>query len=75
MKMFSPFKCPQNQNWSYRKIGQGQSRVIIYLNFVALHILMLHAKFQDHRTTSSGEEDKTLSFLPLYMGMAIIFVM
>ena len=39
------------------KIGQGQPRVIIYLNFVELESPMLHAKFQDHRTSSSGEED------------------
>ena len=31
---------------------------------------MLQAKFQDHRTSSSGEDD----FLP-YMGMAAILVM
>ena len=34
---------------------------------------MLHAKFQDHRTPGSGEED-FLRFLP-YMGMAAILVM
>ena len=34
---------------------------------------MLHAKFQDHRTFGSGEED-VLGFL-LYMGMAAILVM
>ena len=34
---------------------------------------MLHAKFQDHRTSGSGEEDFE-SFLP-YMGMAAILVM
>ena len=34
---------------------------------------MLHAKVQDHRTISSGEED-FLRFLP-YMGMAAILVM
>ena len=33
---------------------------------------MLHAKFQDHWTSGSGEED-FLRFLP-YMGMAAIFV-
>ena len=32
---------------------------------------MLHAKFQDHRTSGSGEEER---FLP-YMGMAAILVM
>ena len=39
------------------KIGQGQPRVIIYINFVELESLMLHVKFQDHRTSGSGEED------------------
>ena len=34
---------------------------------------MLHAKFQDHRTSGPGEED-LLRFLP-YMGMAAILVM
>ena len=33
---------------------------------------MLHAKFQDHRTSGSGEED-FLRFLP-YMGMAASLV-
>ena len=34
---------------------------------------MLQAKFQDHRTSGSGEEDFQ-SFLP-YMGMVAILVM
>ena len=34
---------------------------------------MLHAKFQDHRTSGSGVED-FFRFLP-YMGMAAILVM
>ena len=34
---------------------------------------MLHAKFQDHRISGSGEND-FLWFLP-YMGMAAILVM
>ena len=34
---------------------------------------MLHAKFQDHRTSGSGEED-FLGFLP-YMAIAAILVM
>ena len=34
---------------------------------------MLQAKFQDHRTSGSGEED-FLKILP-YMGMAAILVM
>ena len=39
------------------KIGQGHHRVIIYINFVELKSPMLHAKFQDHRSSDSGEED------------------
>ena len=31
--------------------------VIIYTNFVELEFRMLHAKFQDHRISGSGEED------------------
>ena len=34
------------------KIGQGQLRVIIYINCVELAFIMLHAKFHDHRTIS-----------------------
>ena len=34
---------------------------------------MLHVKFQDHRTSGSGEEDFR-GFLP-YMGMVAILVM
>ena len=55
------------------KIGQGQPRVIIYISFVELESPILHAKFQDHRTSGSGEED-FLRFLP-YMGIAAILVM
>ena len=55
------------------KIGQGQPRVIIYIKFVELESPMLHAKFQDHRTSGSGEED-FLRFLS-YMGMVAILVM
>ena len=29
----------------------------IYINFVELESPMLHAKFQEHRTSGSGEED------------------
>ena len=39
------------------KIGQSQLRVTIYTNFVELESSMLHAKFQDHRISGSGEED------------------
>ena len=47
--------------------------VIIYINFVELESPILHAKFQDHRTSGSGEDD-FLRFLA-YMGMAAILVM
>ena len=39
------------------KIGQGQPRDIIYINFVEIESPMLCAKFQDHRTSGSEEED------------------
>ena len=38
-------------------MGQGHPRVKIYTNFVELYCLMLHAKFQNHRPSGSGEED------------------
>ena len=38
-------------------IGKGQPRVITYINFVELESPMLHAKFQDHKTSGYGEED------------------
>ena len=39
------------------KIGQGQLKVIIYINCVELEFRMLHAKFHDHRTISSVGND------------------
>ena len=30
---------------------------MIYINFVELHCLMLHAKFQNHKPSGSGEDD------------------
>ena len=41
----------------FLKIGQGQYRVIIYINFVEIESPMPRAKFQDHRTFGSGEKD------------------
>ena len=38
-------------------MGQGQVRVIIYINFVELEYIMRNAKFHDHRTFSSGGDD------------------
>ena len=31
-------------------------RVIIYIKVIEIEFLMLHAKFQDHRTSGSNEE-------------------
>ena len=53
-------------------MGLGQPRVIIHINFVALGLMILHAKLQYHRTSGSGED--LLSFLP-YNGMAAILIM
>ena len=36
---------------------QGQLSVISYINFVELENILLHAKFDDHTTISSGEDD------------------
>ena len=55
-----------------RKIGQGQPRVMIDINFVDLHSLMLHAKFQNHRSSGSKKED-FLRFL-LFIAMVAILV-
>ena len=55
-------------------MGQGQHRVIIYINFVEFEYIMPHAKFYEHRTIKSVGEDFFFKFL-LYMGKAIILVM
>ena len=62
-----------DQIWPWRKMGQGQPRVIIWTTLVELSYTMLHTKFQGHRSIGSGEED-FLRFLP-YMGMAAMLVM
>ena len=54
-------------------MGQGQHRVIIYINFVEFEYIMPIVKFYEHRTIKSVGED-CLKFLP-YTGMAIILVM
>ena len=54
---FSPLKRTGNPIRPCRKIGQGQPRVIIYIHFVKLKPPLIHAKFKDHRTSGSGEED------------------
>ena len=40
-----------------RKIGQGQSWVIIYINFVVLEYQTSYTKFQANLSAGSGEED------------------
>ena len=55
-------------NLTLSLIGQGHHRVIIYIT-----LKTLYAKFQDHRTPVSGEEDFK-RFLP-YMAIAAILVM
>ena len=44
-----------NLCWPCHKIGQGHPKVMIYINFVELLPLMLHAKFQNHRPSGSGQ--------------------
>ena len=39
---------------------------MIYINSVELHSLMLHAKFQNHRPSGSGEEEKILKVMAIY---------
>ena len=54
---FSPFKYISDLSCPCHKIGQGYRRIMIYITFVELYCLVLHAKFQDHRPSGSGEED------------------
>ena len=45
-----------NLCWPCHRIGQGHPKIMICINFVELLSLMLHAKFQNHRLSGSGEE-------------------
>ena len=45
---FSPYKSIRDYIWPCRKIGQGQSRDIIWANLVVLEHPMMHTKFQGH---------------------------
>ena len=54
-----------------REMGQGHPSVMIYTNFVDLHSLMLHAKFQNHRPSGFEEDLKKM----LFIAMAAILVM
>ena len=50
-------------------MGQGQLGVIIYINFVEVEYIMLHAKFHDLRTISSVEDDlRTISSVEDFEG-------
>ena len=53
---FFPKKSLSYQIWSCRKISQGHSRVIIWINYDGLESLMLHTKFRGNRPTGSGED-------------------
>ena len=70
---FFPYKSIRDQIWPCCKIGQGQSRVIIWANLLGLDHPMMHTKIQGHQPFGSGVED-FLRFLP-YMGMVAILVM
>ena len=70
---FFLFKCLRDQIWPCRKIGQGQPRVIIYINFIGLKSLLFFSKFQGNLIYGSGE-DNFLRGLP-HMSMAAILVM
>ena len=52
-------------NWPGAKIGQGQLRVMTYINYVVLQSLMPHTKFQGNWPIGFGEEDffKVLNIL------------
>ena len=53
---FFPIKSLRDQIWHCHKIGQGQSRVIIYINIEGLTPQMLHCKFQGNQPSGSGED-------------------
>ena len=63
-RQFSTFKCMDDLYCPCRKIGQGHPRVMIYINFVELFSLMLHAKFQNHEP--SGSREKILKVFAIY---------
>ena len=62
---FFSYKSRRDQIWPCRKTGQGQSRVIIWANFVVLEHPMMHTKIQGYRPLGSGEEDFFLGFYHL----------
>ena len=48
------------------KIGQSQPRVIIYISFVELESPIRLAKFQDQRTSGSGEQEDFRGFYDIW---------
>ena len=59
--------------WPCHKMGQDHPKVMIYIYFVELLSLMLHARFQNHRPSGSGEN--ILKMCLLFIAMAAILVM
>ena len=53
---FFPYKSIRDQIWPCRKIGQGQPRVIIWVNLVVLKHPMMHTKIQGYLPFGSREE-------------------
>ena len=72
-KVTFSFKSLRDQICPCHIIGQGQSRVMIYIYFIELNPQMLHTKFQGNQPGGFGLEDY-LRFLP-YMGKVAILVM
>ena len=56
----------QIMTFPYRKICQGQLRVIINITFVDPESLMFHAKFQYNQTTDFEEEEEYLNDFTIY---------
>ena len=52
-----PIEKPKFPNLTCRKIGQGHSMVIIYINYDEQESPMLNTKFRENRPASSEEED------------------
>ena len=52
-----PIEKPKSPNLTCRKIGQGHSMIIIYINYDGQESPMQHTKFREIRPAGSGEED------------------
>ena len=55
-KKKNPFKCIRKQNRPWSLVGQGQSRIIIWINLLGPTSPMLHTKSQSHLPFGSGED-------------------